>query len=65
MKQTPVEWLMDQINKKWTYIPPDWWKEIEDIVVKAKKMEKQDEEKYIRQIADLNKKLDKFTYKDD
>lgn len=65
MKQTPIEWFVDQLHKKWTYIPKDWWKEIDDIIAQAKKMEKLDENKLTRQISELERKLNKFTYTED
>jgi len=41
MKQTAVEWLVDELNKKIDFIPLNKWDEIRDIVQQAKAMEKE------------------------
>ena len=41
MKQTAVEWLVDELNKKIDFIPLNKWDEIRDIVQQAKEMERQ------------------------
>ena len=41
MKQTAVEWLVDELNQKINYIPMDKWDIIRDIVQQAKAMEKE------------------------
>lgn len=41
MKQTAVEWLVDELNKKIDFIPLNKWDEIRDIVQQAKEIEKE------------------------
>jgi len=41
MKQTAVEWLVEQLNEKIDFIPLDKWDMIRDIIQQAKSMEKQ------------------------
>jgi hypothetical protein len=41
MKQTAVEWLVEQLNEKIDFIPLDKWDMIRDIIQQAKAMEKQ------------------------
>ena len=41
MKQTAVEWLVEQLNEKIDFIPLDKWDMIRDIIQQAKEMEKQ------------------------
>ena len=40
-KNTAVEWLVDELNKKIDFIPLNKWDEIRDIVQQAKAMEKE------------------------
>jgi hypothetical protein len=40
MKQTAVEWLVEQLNEKIDFIPLDKWDMIRDIIQQAKAMEK-------------------------
>ena len=47
VKQTAVEWLVDELNQKIDFIPMDKWDMIRDIVQQAKEMfEKQIIEAY-------------------
>lgn len=46
MKQTAVEWLVDELNKKIDFIPLNKWDEIRDIVQQAKEMERKERLKY-------------------
>jgi hypothetical protein len=41
MKQTAVEWLVEQLNEKIDFIPLDKWDMIRDIIQQAKAMEKE------------------------
>jgi adenylate kinase family enzyme len=41
MKQTAVEWLVEQLNEKIDFIPLDKWDMIRDIIQQAKEMEKE------------------------
>jgi hypothetical protein len=41
MKQTAVEWLVEQLNEKIDFIPLDKWDMIRDIIQQAKEMERQ------------------------
>jgi hypothetical protein len=41
MKQTAVEWLVEQLNEKIDFIPLDKWDMIRDIIQQAKAMQKQ------------------------
>ena len=41
MKQTAVEWLVEQLNQKIDFIPLDKWDMIRNIVLQAKEMEKE------------------------
>jgi len=41
MKQTAVEWLVNELNQKIDFIPMDKWDIIKDIVQHAKAMEKE------------------------
>lgn len=41
MKQTAVEWLIEELNQKIHIIPMDKWDKIRDLVQKAKAMEKE------------------------
>jgi hypothetical protein len=45
MKQTAVEWLVEQLNEKIDFIPLDKWDMIRDIIQQAKAMEKQQMDK--------------------
>jgi hypothetical protein len=45
MKQTAVEWLVEQLNKKIDFIPLDKWDMIRDIIQQAKAMEKEQMDK--------------------
>ena len=40
-KNTAVEWLVDELNKKIDFIPLNKWDEIRDIVQQAKAMERE------------------------
>ena len=41
MKQTAIEFLVDELNQKIDFIPMDKWDKIRDIVQQAKEMEKE------------------------
>jgi hypothetical protein len=41
VKQTAVEWLIEELNQKIDFIPMDKWDMIRDIVQQAKEMEKE------------------------
>ena len=41
IKQTAVEWLIEELNQKIDFIPMDKWDMIRDIVQQAKEMEKE------------------------
>jgi predicted Zn-dependent protease with MMP-like domain len=41
MKQTAVEWFVEQLNQKIDFIPLDKWDMIRNIVLQAKEMEKE------------------------
>jgi hypothetical protein len=41
MKQTAVDWLVEQLNEKIDFIPLDKWDMIRDIIQQAKAMQKQ------------------------
>jgi len=41
MKQTAVEWLVNELNQKIDFIPIHKWDEIRDIIQQAKAMEKE------------------------
>ncbi len=41
VKQTAVEWLVNELNQKIDFIPMDKWDMIRDIVQQAKAMEKE------------------------
>ena len=41
MKQTAVEWLVEELNKMIDFIPMDEWDKIRDIVQQAYEMEKE------------------------
>jgi hypothetical protein len=59
MKQTAVEWLVEQLNEKIDFIPLDKWDMIRDIIQQAKAMEKE-------QIMDANRDgVDMVLYKKD
>jgi hypothetical protein len=45
MKQTAVEWLVEQLNEKIDFIPLDKWDMIRDIIQQAKAMEKEQMDK--------------------
>jgi endo-beta-N-acetylglucosaminidase D len=40
-KQTPVEWLVKELNQKIDFIPLEKWDMIRDIIQQAKEMEKE------------------------
>jgi hypothetical protein len=42
VKQTAVEWMVNELNQKIDFIPMDKWDMIRDIVQQAKAMEKQE-----------------------
>jgi predicted Zn-dependent protease with MMP-like domain len=42
MKQTAVEFLVDELNQKIDFIPMDKWDKIRDIVQQAKAMHKEE-----------------------
>jgi hypothetical protein len=59
MKQTAIEWLVEQLNEKIDFIPLDKWDMIRDIIQQAKAMEKE-------QIMDANRDgVDMVLYKKD
>lgn len=41
MKQTAVEWLVNELNQELNYIPIAQWDRIRDIIQRAKEMEKE------------------------
>jgi uncharacterized protein with ParB-like and HNH nuclease domain len=45
MKQTAVEWLVEQLNEKIDFSPLDKWDMIRDIIQQAKAMEKEQMDK--------------------
>jgi len=57
MKQTAVEWLVEQLNEKIDFIPMHKWDMIRDIIQQAKAMEKEQIIKFTNDYLDDDRYL--------